>query len=115
MFIPNDKLDAVFKLIKKDALNKHSKVLILVSTDCDSICAGLILVSLFQQEYISYILKPVSSYEALFETKELLADGEVISLVLINCGGSVDILQFLQLSTTNITVYICDSHLPYAA
>jgi hypothetical protein len=125
MFVPGDKLDAAFSLLKRDALRPGTRVLILVATDCDSLCAAKILVGLLKLCYISYSLRPVTCNESLFaalqeeldSSQSMDGDISISSCFLINCGNTVDLAGFLrqdhmQQYQPPITVYVCDSHLP---
>ncbi|PRP87358.1 hypothetical protein PROFUN_01620 [Planoprotostelium fungivorum] len=109
-----------FKLIKSESYkfkrdlndpNAEGKVLIFVSHDADSLCAAQILSSLLQNEFISYIIRPVSSFEELVRCCRDDIDNETFSVFLINCAGSIPVLQYLSIPL-HVTVYICDSHLP---
>eukprot|EP01117_Protostelium_nocturnum_P014738 TRINITY_DN563_c0_g4_i1.p1 TRINITY_DN563_c0_g4~~TRINITY_DN563_c0_g4_i1.p1 ORF type:complete len:539 (-),score=188.81 TRINITY_DN563_c0_g4_i1:20-1636(-) len=108
-----DGLAKAFKLVKRDGLDNDTKVLIFSSYEADSVCATLILSSLFQQEFISFAVRPVISVEDLIvKTREELADGNVVSVFFINCGGPIDFKSILNDIPEGITFYLVDSHLP---
>jgi cell division control protein 45 len=72
--------------------------------------------SLLKLDFITYTVKPVRGYEHLRSAAQELVAGNdgVRSLVLINCGGAVDLLKFFNLGAeSQITVYVADSHRPY--
>lgn len=112
MLIPEEKIDAIFQLMKKDLIKPENRILILIYLNCDSICATKIIGTLLKQNYIQYSLKPIISLENLYQIiKEDLTE-EIVSLLLINCGGQIDIIHDLNIQK-DITIYICDSHLPF--
>lgn len=61
-------------------------------------------------------VKPVSGYNSLAEAymRATRDNDEIRSLVLINCGGIVNLNEFLKLEDKpGLTVYVIDSHRPY--
>jgi cell division control protein 45 len=63
---------------------------------------------------MAYKMKPVSGYDDLFKANEedIKDNAELRSVVLINCGGIVDMADFFDLPEA-ATAYVVDSHRPY--
>merc|ERR1712129_523197 len=75
-------------------------VIILSAADCDSICTTWVLTSLLVTEMIAYQIHPVLSYEHIADYNEhILAerirDEELHTVVMINCGATVDLHSML--------------------
>ncbi|XP_072164043.1 cell division control protein 45 homolog [Diadema setosum] len=88
----------------------HHRVLVLVANDVDALCACKILQTLFQWDHIQYTLVPVAGKHDVertyFEHSE-----QVKYVILINCGGSINLLETLQ-PDKNVVFFICDNHRP---
>jgi cell division control protein 45 len=114
MLIDFSLLDEAYERIRVDARNHGCSVLIFVSPEPDSLCACKILTSLLQTDKISHKIKPASGYEDLarFNGELIVNNEEIRSLILINCGGIVDLLDFFSLPP-HTNVYVLDSHRPY--
>ncbi|XP_050425869.1 cell division control protein 45 homolog isoform X2 [Adelges cooleyi] len=92
-----------------DIISKN-KILILVNYDVDAICAVKILQCILRFDNIIYILVPVKTLTELKrEYDEQKAD--VKHVILINCGGTSDIVEILQ-PEDNVIFFIVDSHRP---
>lgn len=116
MYIALNKLSKAWEFIKEDAHKDGGcTVLILVAPDADAIAACRIVTSLLRSEFILYKVKPVYSYEHLHEIRgNLITENESLkSLILINCGGTVDLGTFLELPEDGLTVYVVDCHRPH--
>ncbi|ESO91700.1 hypothetical protein LOTGIDRAFT_206668 [Lottia gigantea] len=88
----------------------HQRVLILVSFDVDALCACKILQYLFQCDQVLYTIIPVTGKSEL--ERAYIENSEGIKhVVLINCGGGVDLVELLQ-PEEPVKFYICDSHRP---
>eukprot|EP00954_Amorphochlora_amoebiformis_P027141 1383538-Amorphochlora_amoeboformis.AAC.2 len=115
MLVERKKLDEAYAVIKKDAEEQRNKsVVIFVSQEVDSLCAFKILTHLLQMDAIQWQAFPVSGYSDLKAANDshLQGNEDVRSVVMINCGGTVDLQDFLQLNE-NVSVYVLDSHRPY--
>ncbi|PSN57117.1 Cell division control protein 45 [Blattella germanica] len=91
-------------------LNRIQRVLVLVNYDIDAICACKILQSLFRCDSIIYTLVPVrgiSDLQVAFDENS----EEVKYVILINCGGTFDIIEALQ-PEDDVIFFIIDSHRP---
>ncbi|XP_014285978.1 cell division control protein 45 homolog [Halyomorpha halys] len=89
----------------------HGKhILLLVNNDIDAICASKIFQNLFKCISTLYTLVTV---EGLQELQEIYANYSEQSkfILLINCGGTVDIVETLQ-PDEDVIVFIVDSHKP---
>ncbi|EGG16230.1 cell division cycle protein 45 [Cavenderia fasciculata] len=106
----------IYNLLKDDALAQGCEtVLILVARDCDSIAACRILSEILKSDNISFNVKPVASYNDLEKVNESLLAGneELRTIVMINCGGNIDIGEVFTNLIDGQLVYIIDSHRPY--
>uniref|UniRef100_A0A8C4WDW2 Cell division cycle 45 n=1 Tax=Gopherus evgoodei TaxID=1825980 RepID=A0A8C4WDW2_9SAUR len=86
------------------------RVLLLVASDVDALCACKILQALFQCDHVQYTLVPVSGWQEL-ETAFLEHKDQFQYFVLINCGANVDLLEILQ-PEEDTFFFICDTHRP---
>ncbi|XP_025193122.1 cell division control protein 45 homolog [Melanaphis sacchari] len=92
-----------------DIISKN-KILILVNYDVDAICAVKILQCILRFDNIVYVLVPVKTITELkkaFEEQKV----DVKYVVLINCGGTLDIIEILE-PEEDITFFVVDSHRP---
>ncbi|XP_062507157.1 cell division control protein 45 homolog isoform X2 [Corticium candelabrum] len=103
MFVENFKDDFYTKII-------NQRLLILVALEADALCACKILQSLLHGDNIQYTLVPVDGVTSLQGVFEEHGD-QIKHVVMINCGGSVDILEILQ-PQEDVSFYIIDSHRP---
>lgn len=87
-----------------------SRVLLLVNYDIDAICASRILQYLFRCDTITYTLVPVSGIQDLRQAYEENCE-EVKHVVLVNCGGTIDIIELLE-PEEHVLFFILDSHRP---
>nr|CAG4640974.1 EOG090X08GG [Eulimnadia texana] len=86
------------------------RVLILANFDVDSISACRILQYLFTCDTISYTLIPVQDKQQLTEAYKEHAEA-VKFVILINCGGTIDLADTLEPSEDKI-IFVADSHRP---
>ncbi|XP_069698969.1 cell division control protein 45 homolog [Periplaneta americana] len=98
--------------IKKDFYNViiGKRILLLVNYDIDAICACKILQSLFRCDSIIYTLVPVQGITDLQKTYEDNCE-DVKYVVLVNCGGTIDIVDALQ-PQDDVVFFVVDSHRP---
>ncbi|ALC48162.1 CDC45L [Drosophila busckii] len=103
MFIQDLKNDFYGQLIGK-------RILIIVNYDVDAICASKILQALFKYDHMLYTVVPIMGLTGL---RRAYAEhqGDVKHVLLMNCGGCVDIVELLQ-PDDEVTFYICDAHRP---
>ncbi|KAJ8042920.1 Cell division control protein 45-like [Holothuria leucospilota] len=88
----------------------HKRVLLLVSHDVDALCACKILQALFHCDHIQYTIVAVAGKQDL-ERAFLEHSEQLEFVVMINCGGNIDLIELLQ-PEENVVFYICDSHRP---
>uniref|UniRef100_UPI00398F60DF cell division control protein 45 homolog n=1 Tax=Pristiophorus japonicus TaxID=55135 RepID=UPI00398F60DF len=88
----------------------NQRVLLLVASDVDSLCACKILQALFQCDHVQYTLVPVAGWQDL-ETAFLEHKEQFKYFVLINCGANLDLLETLQ-PDEDAVFYVCDTHRP---
>ncbi|CAH1118663.1 unnamed protein product [Phaedon cochleariae] len=86
------------------------RIFLIIHYDIDSICACKILQSLLRYKHILYTLSVVRGIEDL-KTAYRENCNDVKYFVLINCGGTVDIVEELE-AEEDITFFILDSHRP---
>ncbi|XP_077296461.1 cell division cycle protein 45 [Arctopsyche grandis] len=86
------------------------RILLLVNYDLDAICACKILQSLFKCDNIPYTLVPV---KGVLDLKTAFDENseEIKYVVLVNCGGTIDIIDLLQ-PDDSVIFFIIDSHKP---
>lgn len=103
MFIQDLKSDFYNVVIGK-------RILVIVNYDIDGICASKILQSLFKYEHMLYTVVPVMGvlgcHRAYMEHRD-----DVKFVVLINCGGCIDIVEVFQ-PDEDVIFFVCDSHRP---
>ncbi|XP_028171386.1 cell division control protein 45 homolog [Ostrinia furnacalis] len=87
-----------------------NRVLLLVHYDVDAICACKILQGLFKCDNISYTLVPVGGVSEL-KTAYEENNEEIKFVVLVNCGGTIDLVDILQ-PEEDVVFFVLDSHKP---
>ena len=99
-------------------------VLFLTAPSVDALCALKILTNLLTSEFIPFKVEPVSSYGELEELNTNLFGsgsdpentcyaGDLSTIVLIECGGTIDLGKIL-IPPTNLSIVVLDSHRPIA-
>ncbi|ORX99770.1 CDC45-like protein [Basidiobolus meristosporus CBS 931.73] len=108
-----DRFQEAYDKIKEDALGLDCSILIFVASDPDALCACKILQELLKTDYLAHKIVPVNGYTDLsYANQELIEDNlNIRSIVMLNCGGMVDLTEFLNISS-NTAVYVFDSHRP---
>jgi len=98
--------------LKKDFFDVvvTSRVLVLVNSDVDSVCATKILQYLFKCDHVVYTLVPVQGKKALFNAFEQNMEG-VKYCVLINCGATIPLVDFFD-PDDDVVIFVADSHRP---
>ncbi|KAJ8710983.1 hypothetical protein PYW07_008225 [Mythimna separata] len=98
--------------IKTDFYNvlQGNRVLLLVHYDVDAICTCKILQSLFKCDNVSYTLVPVGGIAELKQAYEENNE-EVKYVVLVNCGGTIDLVDILQ-PEEDVVFFVLDAHKP---
>ncbi|XP_053616886.1 cell division control protein 45 homolog [Plodia interpunctella] len=87
-----------------------NRVLLLVHYDVDAICTCKILQELFKCDNISYTLVPVGGIVDL-KTAYEENNEEIKYVVLVNCGGTIDLVEVLQ-PEEDVVFFVLDSHKP---
>ncbi|XP_063230464.1 cell division control protein 45 homolog [Bacillus rossius redtenbacheri] len=97
--------------LKKDFYNVlvGKRILLLVNYDIDAICACKILLHLLHFEHVLYTLVPVQGLKDMQDAFD--ANPEVKLVVLVNCGGTVDVVEALQ-PAEDVVLFVADSHRP---
>lgn len=103
MFIQDLKHEFYSRLIGK-------RILIIVNYDIDAICASKIMQALFKYDHVLFSVVPIMGMAGLQRAYNE-NQGDVKFVVLVNCGGCVDIVELLQ-PEEDVTFFICDSHRP---
>jgi len=98
--------------LKKDFFDVvvTSRVLVLVNSDVDGVCATKILQYLFKCDHVLYTLVPVHGKKDLFNAFEQNMEG-VKYCVLINCGATLPLLDFFE-PDDDVVIFVADSHRP---
>lgn len=86
------------------------RVLLLVSWDVDALAACKILQSLFRSDQIQYTLIPVKNQTDVQHSFERHQE-QYHDIVLLNCGGNIDLLDLLQ-PPDHTVIYVIDNHRP---
>ena len=86
------------------------RVLVLVHKEVDSVCATKILQYLFQCDNVCYTLVPVGGKKDLYNSFKSNIEG-VKYCVLINCGATIDICDFLD-PEDEVVFFVLDNHRP---
>ena len=112
-----------YAALKRDALGDtdaralgqlQTHVTVFVATDsADSVATLAILERVFSADGVQYSVVPVSGYEDLMRAGRNagLSRTAVRSLVLINCGGTEDVVSMLELGP-HARAFVFDSHRP---
>jgi cell division control protein 45 len=65
-------------------------------------------------DHIPYQIKPIFDVEHLLSAAVAVRKmPDVRSIIMLNCGGSVDILKVFQLPEEGLTCYVTDCHRPF--
>ncbi|KAJ2786295.1 DNA replication initiation factor cdc45 [Coemansia interrupta] len=106
--------DAYQRIVDGAGHGSGTSVVIFAAADGDSLCALHILTTLLKRDSIGHRIVPVHSYGELAEqsTRQISSSEQVRTAVFINCGGSVDIQEYVALRDS-LTVVIVDSHRPF--
>ncbi len=117
MLLRTEDLNAAYRQIVEDATvggGVATSVLILVAPSTDAMCACRILCSLLRSDAVGYSVQPVGNYSRIVQlNKDVLQGSEdVKSVVMIECGATVDVNFILSHLPDESKVYIADSHRP---
>lgn len=98
--------------LKKDFFETvvTSRVLVMVNSDVDGLCATKILQYLFKCDHVLYTLIPVQGKKDLFNAFKTNIEG-VKYCVLINCGATIDLCDFLD-PPEDVVFFVMDNHRP---
>lgn len=99
-----------FALFCCNCLFALQRVLLLVHLDVDAVCTCKILQGLFKSDNIVYTLIPVGGISDLKTAYEENHE-EIKYVVLVNCGGTIDLVDILQ-PEEDVVFFILDSHKP---
>ena len=95
---------------------QQRRLLVFVHLDVDSLCAWKIFQHLLQCEHITYTCLPVLYKYDLENGHIQHINSGIKSIVLINCGSSLDLYDFLSLDSidnghddTGLTLFVLDS------
>lgn len=102
----------IIERVKEDFYQKirTEHVLVLAALDVDALCACKILQSIFKADDVEHTLVPVSGKDTFLAAYKEHTD-QVKSVVLINCGGSLNVLELLE-PEDGVRFYIIDSRRP---
>jgi len=91
-------------------------VRILAANDHDGVCSTKILVNVLNNKGVKYTVIPVGgNTEIIEQLQQLEEDTEVRSLVLLNCGASLNLQQQLEecAAPAELRCYVVDAHRPF--
>jgi len=86
------------------------RVLVLVNPDVDAVAATKILQYLFKCDHVLYTLVPVAGKKDFYTAFKDNIEG-IKYCLLINCGGTIDICDFLD-PPDEVVFYVLDNHRP---
>lgn len=86
------------------------RVLVLVNTDVDAVCATKIIQYLFKCDHVLYTLVPVTGKRDFYSAFKNNIEG-IKYCLLVNCGGSIDLCDFLD-PADEVIFFILDNHRP---
>ncbi len=117
MLLRTEDLNAAYRQIVEDATvggGVATSVLILVAPSADAMCACRVLCSLLRSDAVGYSVQPVGNYSRIVQlSKDVLQGSEdVKSVVMIECGATVDVSFMLSYLPEESKVYVADSHRP---
>lgn len=87
------------------------RVLVIANYDVDGICATRILSTLFHNDNTVYSVVPIMGLSSMQRAYDDNRE-DTKFIVLINCGGCMDIVELLQ-PEEDVIFFVCDSHRPY--
>ena len=82
----------------------------MVNNDIDSVCATKILQYLFKCDHVLYTLIPITGKKDFHKAYHSNIEG-VKYVLLINCGATIDICDFLD-PDDEIVFFVLDNHRP---
>lgn len=107
----------VLELLRSRAQGSNSiTVHILAAADHDGVCASTILINILADADVKFSLSPVTGNTDIQEHfQKLDEDDEVRSVVLLNCGASLDLQQQLEecRAPAQIMCFVFDAHRPF--
>ena len=86
------------------------RILVLINTDVDAVCATKIIQYLFKCDHVLYTLVPVTGKKDFYSAFKNNIEGIKYCLV-VNCGGTIDICEFLDPSD-EVVFFVLDNHRP---
>lgn len=89
---------------------------ILPAADTDGVCATRIFATMLQKVKIKYTVVPVTSNtEITDQFQQVAEDADLRSIVLLNCGASINLQhEMIQAGTPDdVRCYVIDSHRPF--
>jgi len=112
MLWPADRLFEVFKNIRAGAGGGGCTVVVYVALDCDALCACRIVTGLLKADNVPFKLVSVHwQDEILADYKETSRHDVVRSIIMINCGGDMDVQEAFNL-TGGTFCYLIDCNRP---
>ena len=111
MLVERDKFRYAYEELRKDG--HHAPILIICNaTSVDTLCCYRILKAMLRSDNVAYSVHAITSTEELKRKGEEIPDDEEIrAVVLINCGGTVDVKEVMGLKE-NCRAFVFDSHRP---
>mmetsp|Transcript_76187 Transcript_76187/g.126945 ORF Transcript_76187/g.126945 Transcript_76187/m.126945 type:complete len:636 (-) Transcript_76187:230-2137(-) len=100
MLLPHSELGEVWERVKESAAENPDAitVLLIVALDVDAVATCAMLTRLLENDEIPHNVKPVLDYGMLAEiyVENIVDKHDLRNIVLINCGGVIDLVSHLQ-------------------
>lgn len=100
--------------IREDFYNvvRGKRILVIVNYDIDAVCATRIIQHLFSHDNMITSIVPILGISGMQRAYNEHRD-DVKYVLLLNCGGCVDILETLEPDDEDTVFFVCDSHRPF--
>lgn len=100
--------------IREDFYNvvRGKRILVIVNYDIDAVCATRIVQHLFNHDNMITSIVPILGISGMQRAYNEHRD-DVKYVLLLNCGGCVDILETLEPDDEDTVFFVCDSHRPF--
>lgn len=100
--------------IREDFYNvvRGKRILVIVNYDIDAVCAARIIQQLFSHDNMITSIVPILGLSGMQRAYNEHRE-DVKYVLLLNCGGCVDILETLEPDDEDTVFFVCDSHRPF--
>lgn len=99
--------------LRKGSRSAEVTVRILAAADHDGICAAKMLSTILNRTFVKFGVWPVmGNADIKDQFEKLKEDSEVQSMVLLNCGASIDLQKHLEEVGDHVKCFVIDAHRP---